>query len=151
MTKLPSHVLSTRKARRALERIVPDGWFTDSQEPISTATSEPEPDVVVIRGMIDDYGDRHAEPGDVGLIVEVADSSLERDRVWKQRIYAAAKIPCYWIINLIDRQIEVCTSPTGSGESASYASQQIFRPGEQIVVELDESEVGSVAVVALLP
>ena len=151
MTKHPSHVLSTRKARRAFDRIVPDTWFTDSQDPISTISSEPEPDVVVIRGTIDDFRDRHPGPEDVGLVIEVADSSLERDRVWKKRIYAAARIPCYWIVNLIDQQVESFTSPTGSGESATYASQRVFRTGEQITVELDGSEVGSIAVDALLP
>lgn len=62
---------------------MPDGWYVDAQEPITLDDSEPEPDVVVVRGNTRDYLDRHPDPQDLALVVEVADSTLERDRTAK--------------------------------------------------------------------
>src|SRR5438067_871409 len=61
MTKHRPHSLCTRRTRRALERILPSDWYVDAQEPVTTANSEPEPDVAVIRGEAEDYPDR--QPG----------------------------------------------------------------------------------------
>ncbi len=151
MVKHPGHSASTTKTRRSLDRIMPDGWSVDAQEPITTDDSEPEPDVSVIRGHREDYIERHPGPGDVGLVVEVADSSLDRDRGWKKRIYAAARIPVYWIVNLVDRQVEVFTGPSGPGELPDYATRNVFQAGARIPFVLDSEELGSVAVDDLLP
>lgn len=151
MTKYPPHSVATFEARRVLERLVPAGWFVDTQEPITTHSSEPEPDVSVVRGCRRDYVDHHPSPRDIGLLVEVADTSLDRDRGWKKRIYAAARIPCYWIVNLIDRQIEVYTQPSGLGQFADYATQQVFRPGDSLPLVLDNAATAPVAVNDLLP
>jgi hypothetical protein len=62
MPKNPPHSLATRKMRAVLGRLVPAGWFVDSQEPITTETSEPEPDVFAARGEPDQYGERHPGP-----------------------------------------------------------------------------------------
>ena len=118
MTKRPAHRVATRKTRLCLERIVPGGWSVDSQEAITTGDSEPEPDISVVRGDTSALLDRHPTPDEVGLVVEVADTSLERGRGLKKRIYARAQIAVYWIVNLIDRQVEVFTEPTGSGEES---------------------------------
>ena len=59
MTKNPPHRIATRRVRLALERIVGAGWYVDTQEPIVTADSEPEPDVAVIRGRSEDYRDEN--------------------------------------------------------------------------------------------
>src|SRR5437660_1033177 len=57
--KKPPHSQATRLTRTALARLIPPGWFVDSQEPITTASSEPEPDVLVIRGDLSQYRERH--------------------------------------------------------------------------------------------
>jgi hypothetical protein len=57
----------------------------------------------------------------------------------------------YWIVNLIDRQVEVFTQPTGSGEQADYTSRQVFQAPDTIPVMLDREEVGQIAVAELLP
>ena len=93
------------------EAIAPDGWYVDSQEPITLDDSEPEPDIVVVRGDTRDYLDRHPGARDLSLVVEVADSTLERDRTLKQRLYGRAGIPVYWIVNLVERQLEVYSQP----------------------------------------
>lgn len=150
MTKNPPHSASTAKTRRRLNGLVPDGWSVDAQEPVTTADSEPEPDVAVIRGLREDYVERHPGPEDVGLLVEVADTSLERDRGWKKRVYATAGIRVYWIVNLVDRQVEVFAGPSGPAERPDYETRQVFLPGDQVPVVLDGKEVGRIAVDDLL-
>lgn len=151
MTKHPPHRVATRKTRIRLESVVPAGWSVDTQEAITTSDSEPEPDVSVVRGDTAELLDRHPGPDEVGLLVEVADASLERDRGWKKRIYAAARIPVYWIVNLIDRHVEVFTQPTGSGEQADFASRQVCQAQDTIPVVLDGKELGQITVADLLP
>ena len=93
MPKNPPHSVATQLTRQVLERFLPAGWHVDTQEPITTDTSEPEPDVTVVRGDRRDYLDHHPGPEDVALLVEVADASLQRDRGSKKRLYARARIP----------------------------------------------------------
>ena len=112
--------------RQALERVVGVGWYVDSQEPITLATSEPEPDGVVVRGPSDDYADRHPGPRDVALVVEVSDDTLARDRTLKKRVYAEAGIPTYWILNLVEGKLEVYTAPTGAVSIADYAHRRDY-------------------------
>jgi len=73
--------------------------------------NEPEPDLAIINGPPTAFADRHPGPADVICAIEVAGSSLERDRTVKQRIYASTGIPQYVIMNLIDSRIEVFEKP----------------------------------------
>jgi Uma2 family endonuclease len=129
MTKNPLHRAATRRARARLEALSPAGWYVDSQEPIVTEDSVPEPDVVVVRGDSEDYLERHPRAAEVALVVEVADTSLERDRR-KALLYARAGVPAYWIVNLVDRLLEVHTEPG----SAGYATRTTHAPGEVVTV-----------------
>jgi len=71
--------------------------------------SVPEPDLAVVPGTPEDYWERH--PSKAHLIVEVAQSSVIQDRITKAAIYARAGIPCYWIVNVRDRCVEVFREP----------------------------------------
>lgn len=73
--------------------------------------SEPEPDVSILP--LGDY--RSAHPSEAHLVIEVADSSLYYDRGEKAHLYAACGVPEYWIVNLVDRVVEVHREPTASG------------------------------------
>jgi Uma2 family endonuclease len=137
--------------RRALERLSPPGWYVDSQEPITTAESEPEPDVFVARAEIADDLERHPGSQDVALVVEVAETSLPTDRGNKKRVYARAGIPVYWIANLVENTFEVYTDPTGAAELPDYGQRQVYGPMEEIPVVLDGVEVGRIPVRELLP
>jgi Uma2 family endonuclease len=86
---------------------------------------EPEPDVTLLRPPLDRYADAHPAPEDVLLIVEVADTSLRRDRVGKLPLYAGAGIAEVWIVNVEDREIEVYRETVG----ARYAKVQRLRQG----------------------
>jgi Uma2 family endonuclease len=151
MPKKVPHSATTRLVREALAQILPDGWYVDSQEPVTMADSEPEPDVIVMRGEIQDYLDRHPGPADLALLIEVADATLRRDRTVKKRLYAAARIPVYWIINLPDRQLEVYTKPFGQGRQADYRERLLFRAGNEAPVVIDGREIGRLPVDQLLP
>jgi len=142
MPKNPRHSVVTRLIRQALENLGAPGWYVDTQEPLTTADSEPEPDVMVVRGETRRYLDRHPGPQDVPLVIEVADSSLQRDRTLKQRLYAAAGILVYWIVNLIDNQIEVHTDPSGPGDQPDYRHQQNYGLTDAIPVVIEGREVG---------
>jgi Uma2 family endonuclease len=151
MPKNPPHSVVTQLTREALARILPSGWYVDAQEPITTADSEPEPDVVVVRGDRRQYLNRHPGPQDVALVIEVADSTLQRDRSLKKRLYAAAGIPVYWIVNLLDGQIEVYTNPSGPGEQPDYHQQQNYGPADAVPMMIEGREVGRLTVRDLLP
>jgi Uma2 family endonuclease len=151
MTKYPPHTLAKDLAREEIERLVPAGWFLGSENPLTTLDSEPEPDVTVVRGARRDYKMRHPGPADVVLVIEVADSSLRRDRTLKKRIYARAGIPVYWIVNLVDRRIEVYTVPSGPAEVPDYAEWRDYGEDEAVPVMVDGLEVGRVVVGDVLP
>jgi Uma2 family endonuclease len=151
MTKYPPHTLSTQLTREALEHVLPAGWFVNAQEPVTTLDSEPEPDITVIRGRRRDFQNRHPGPQDVGLVVEVADTTLRRDRGRKKRLYARAAIPVYWIVNLNERQVEVYTDPSGPADEPDYRRRQDYPPDAQMPVVVGGAEVGRLTVGDLLP
>lgn len=150
MPKSPRHRMVTRLVRSALEAIVPTGWYVDSQEPITLGESEPEPDAIIVRGETRDFSDRHPGPDDLVLVVEVSDSTLDRDRGLKRDMYARAGITAYWILNLVDNQIEVHTSPIGEASTAAFAECRIFDLSETIPVFIGDREAGKIVVKELL-
>lgn len=151
MPKNSEHIFAAQETSDALKAIVPSGWYVNVQDPVTMETSEPEPDIVVIRGNRRDFRRQTPTAKDVSLIVEVSELTLGRDRGTKKRVYAQAGIPIYWIINLLDNQVEVYTFPTNNGEESDYQNQQIFTVTEKVSVTLDEQVIGSLFVRDLLP
>ena len=149
--KNPPHSVVTGLVRAALERLTPSGWHVDSQEPITLEDSEPEPDVAVVRGERREYLDHHPGPRDIALVVEVADASLQQDRTTKKRLYAAAGIPVYWIVNLSDRQIEVYSDPFGAAQEADYRQRQDYSGSQSVSISVAGLECGNIEVAAILP
>jgi Uma2 family endonuclease len=147
MPRNPPHDASVMALHEALQSLCLPGRCVRVQCAITLATSEPEPDIVVARGSQRDYAAHHPGPSEIGLVVEISDTSLDRDRDDKGPIYAAAGLPEYWIVNLVDRQVEAYTQPTGTG----YSRRQDFRPGAMIPLTLDRNVVGQIAVQDLLP
>ena len=94
----------------ALRATLGPGWLVRSQGPIALDDeSEPEPDVAVVPGSRRDYSRQH--PSRPVLVVEVSESSLRLDREHKGSLYARAGIEDYWILNLVDRVLEVYRRP----------------------------------------
>jgi Uma2 family endonuclease len=147
-----AHMYAVRGMMRAILRLLPDGWDVAIQQPVSLALSEPEPDLSVVRGTYTDYRDHHPAPGEIGLLIEVADSSLALDRDFKGRVYAAAGVPEYWIVNLIDRQAEVYRDPrTGESGEPQYQSRAIIPATGMLRLTLDGRTLGEISVASVLP
>jgi Uma2 family endonuclease len=146
IVKKPRHSLSTQLTNDLFLSMLPAGWFVNVQEPITTADSEPEPDITIVRGYRRDYLEHHQYPADIGLVVEVSDATLQRDRTLKLRVYASARISCYWILNLQDEQLEVYTEPTGEEEQAYYQQQRIYKTTDTAPLMLDQQVIGQVLV-----
>jgi Uma2 family endonuclease len=130
--------------------LFPPGWQVRSQEPITLGDSEPEPDLAVVRGDLGEYEHSHPSPRDVALVVEVADVSIDRDRSIKQRAYARAGIPVYWIVNLQERQVEVYTDPGGPGEAPDYRRHENYA-GSEVLLTIEGRDIGRIPMGALLP
>jgi Uma2 family endonuclease len=130
---------------------LPAGLHCRGQSAITTSDSEPEPDIAVVRGPKRHYLVRHPGPADMALVVEVADSSLPRDRSLKAQIYARASVPVYWIVNLVDHQLEVYTDPTGPDASPTYRARQDYRSGDMVPFVVDGRELGPIPAQDLLP
>ena len=126
-------------------------WFLRVQSAITTDDSEPEPDLAAVRGHRRTFMQRHPGPADIGMLIEVADPTLAQDRQVKGPLYALARVPGYWIVNLGDRCIEVYTDPDGTPASPRYNTRKDYRPGDTIPLILDAQLVASFAVNDLLP
>ncbi len=156
MSKNPPHRVATRKTVLALERVISPEWHAAKEEALQvSAQSKPEPDAAVVRAEIEFDATRDAEAADCALVVEVADAPLDYDRTVKLRTYAAAGIAVYWIVNLVDRQIEVYSNPTGpvvtGADSAVYRRREVFGPDDTVPVVIAGREVGSIRAADLLP
>lgn len=151
MVHNPPHDNAVELADEALRLRLPVGWRIRIQSVLSTADSEPEPDLAVVRGSPRNRRSRHPTPAETGLVIEVADSSLQIDRGTKAVIYARAGIPVYWIVNLIDRQIEVHTEPSGPIERPLYRKIECLLAGQSVPFVIDDAIVATIPVDDLLP
>jgi len=149
MAKGPGHEYSVGAGHELLRALLPDGWHVRNQAPITLAESEPEPDLAVALGDLTLYRNRHPNASEIAVVIEVSDSSLLVDRL-KGRTYGAARIPEYWIINLVDRCVEVYTMPDRSSESG-YAKLEVVGPNNTVELRVARNGVGTLPVNALLP
>ena len=83
--------------------------------------------------------------------MEISDASLSRDQGLEKSIYAQAGIPCYWLVNLIDRRIEEYTDPATSGESHDYRQRRDYPADGEMALLLDGRRVANVPVREMLP
>ena len=112
------HFAAVRAAEEALRVAFGRGWEVRGQGPLALdEESEPEPDLAVVPGSFRDYQTGH--PSRPVLVVEVSESSLALDREHKGSLYARARLPEYWIVNLVDRVLEVYRE-SGSDAGAPY-------------------------------
>lgn len=146
-----SHVGATRRISFHLPQFLPAGWFVQTQDPIGLTNSEPEPDGAIIRGNLRSYDTHHPEPADVGIVIEVADSTLRMDRREKGVLYAEASIAVYWIINVADGWIEVYSKPDPTANPPAYADRTDYRPGQDVPIVLDGVQVSAIPAADLLP
>jgi Uma2 family endonuclease len=122
-----AHATGVQLAGDALRAAFGEGFVVRTQLPLAVGgESEPEPDVAVVAGSPRDFRDAH--PTTAELIVEVAEASLELDRGVKKSLYAAAGIREYWILDLVERRLEVHREPTGR----AYGKSRALQPNDSI-------------------
>ena len=110
MPKNPPHTIATMLTTEVLKRIFHNGYNVRIQEPfVVSDISEPEPDIAVVTGEIKDYLAEH--PSVAALLIEVSDSTLAADRSTKASLYARAGVEDYWVLNVIDRVLEIHRQP----------------------------------------
>ena len=125
------HAGHVKRINALFTRLLGEQAVVSVQDPLAIPDlSEPEPDVMLLKPRDDFYVDAHPHPSDVYLLVEVADSSLHLDREIKLPVYAQAQVAETWIVNLIDRQVEVYRSPVVK----EYQEKTVVKRGEKITV-----------------
>ncbi len=128
------HYTAIRKTAKALEAAFGPGWEVRTEGPIGLDDeSEPEPDVAVVPGAPDDYARAH--PSRPALTVEVAESSLALDRQRKGSLYARAGLPDYWVLNLVDRVLEVYREPAPDSAAPfgwRYGRSEVFEASARV-------------------
>ncbi len=130
----PPHEATLQRVLSLLMKSCPAEWMVRSQATLALAQSAPEPDVMVLRGPIDRYDQMHPKAADTLLVVEISDSTLRDDRHQKASLYADARIPFYWIINLVDRRVEVYSDPTGPDHFPAYRARHDVDENGTVVI-----------------
>lgn len=138
--------------RRLVQHLTPllSGWVLDSQTPVTIDEDEPQPDFSVTVPPESRYAERHAGPGEIAFVAEVSDTTLAVDRGDKLVMYARAKVPVYWVVNIPERRVEVYTQPRG-GKRPTYRSHIDYTDGQVVPVVIAGEEVGRIAVSEILP
>jgi Uma2 family endonuclease len=148
MGKNAEHGYATKQTLKAFESRLPAGWTWRKEEPVRIPDyDEPEPDVAIVRGSDADHEHRIPTAADVALLVEVSGSTLGQDRGKKCTAYARSNIPVYWIVNLVDRQVEVYSRC----ETTGYKSRKDYLPGQQVPLTIGGRKLPPIAVDDLLP
>jgi Uma2 family endonuclease len=148
VTKGRTHDNSSERSWRKIDRLLPSGWHVriDKTVAFPDSRTELEPDISVVRGEVEDYDKRRPLPGDVALLVEISSTSVTKDRKLA-RIYAAANIPVYWIVNVRKRRLEVYENPVGG----QYAAPRILGETDTVDLVIAGQVVGRIPVADLLP
>jgi Uma2 family endonuclease len=141
------HAVCVRNLATFFVPLLKDDYTCSQEQPITIADgSEPEPDYVIATRHDHRYLVHHPYPEDIHLLIEVADRTLARDQGAKRTIYAHAGIPEYWIINLIERQLEIYTEP--DTERGTYEAERTLAETDRLE---DHPLAGTVEVAELLP
>lgn len=120
----PLHSNRIRESVRVLRQQISDVYEVSETHPITLEQSEPEPDIAVVQNH--NYDQRHPNGDDTALVIEFAQTSLEKDLEEKRITYAQAAIPEYWVVNLRDRHVVVFTEPS----KEDYQQQRVVTSGE---------------------
>jgi Uma2 family endonuclease len=128
----PFHAASVQRSSRLLFNLLGDRAEIRIQLPVILGDdSEPEPDVAVVRFDDNEYSFRHPEAADIYLLIEVADSTIAKDRQQKARIYAKNQVLEYWILDVQKRQVYVFRQP----EEGIYREQIVLSSSDRISMQ----------------
>jgi hypothetical protein len=145
------HYTAIRRTAKVLEAAFGRGWEVRTEGPLALDDdSEPEPDVAVVPGKAEDYSRSH--PSRPVLTVEISESMLLGDRQRKGSLYARAQLAEYWVLNLIDRVLEVYREPARDAAAPygwRYARAQVLDASARVTPLA--APAASIGVAQLLP
>jgi Uma2 family endonuclease len=128
----PFHTSTVHRTNKYLSKLLGDRVEVRVQSPITLGNdSEPEPDLAVVSTNINEYADQHPTPTDIYLLIEVAETTLTKDRELKSRIYAKNLVSEYWILDLQNRQVYIYRSPAGD----QYQTELILTSTENASIQ----------------
>jgi Uma2 family endonuclease len=125
------HCISTECTADALRNAFGPGFWVRVQMPLDLGMlSEPEPDIAVVQGLPRHYT---SHPTTALLVAEISDTTLKLDQIRKASLYARAGIADYWIVNLVEQQVEIHRQPQADASQPfgfSYADLVILKPSD---------------------
>lgn len=152
MTKHEPHNFAVGLLAEHLRNLAPPGFAVREEKSMRhDRASVLEPDVAIVRGDPRTFRPRPPATSEALLIVEVCASTRTADYRDKYRLYAAAGVPAYWVLDVEGRKLDAFAGPAGAGRDAAYSRHQSFAEGEPAPVVLDGREVGRIAAKDLLP
>jgi hypothetical protein len=137
-----------------LARRLPPGWCLWPENPIAVdRTNAPLPGMMLVRGEPQDYARarRHPGPGDVGLFVEVAVTSLPKDLGRNVDLYARALVLGYWVVDVLGHRIFAYAGPETVNGRPQFDRADIVLPGQTLPLVLDGQEIAKIAFEELFP
>ncbi len=151
MPQSKAHRAAVLRLATRLPSRLPAGWVVTTQAPIAVGGMDPEPDGAVVRGADADYDARDPGEADFGIVIEVSGSTLALDRSAKGRLYARVGLPVYWIVNVVDRRIEVYTNPNPTANPPAYTNRTDYAFLDPVPLVLDGITVATIPVAELIP
>jgi Uma2 family endonuclease len=151
MSRNPPHDSGLHRLMNALARLVPTKYLIRSQSALRLSNSVPEPDIALVRGPATRYDAQHPRAEDAVLVVEVSDSTLQDDQGEKLALYAREGILVYWVLNLVDRRLEVYSDPTGPDHFPTYRIRTDISEDGVVVVPVSGKKKLTVRVRDVLP
>ena len=154
MAKKNAHGYVGAALDRAINRRLPDEWCLWPESTIVLDSwNAPLPDFAIIRGANPlDYGspDRYPGPSDVGVLIEIALSSLRVNLSTTLELYARALIPVYWVLDVMGRRIVAHSEPKVVEGRGTYGRVEIIEAGGVVPLVLDGREVARIPFEELL-
>jgi Uma2 family endonuclease len=148
------HSRCTFNLERLLKRVfAAERWAVAREYALDLAEGLPLPDLAVLRfPEAELYSKARGLPTatDVALLIEVSDHTYRHDRLRKLPLYAAVGIPCYWIVRVRKRRVEVFWDPEGRGDTARYLQSTVYKEGQDVPIVVDGAAAGYVAVADIL-
>jgi len=149
MAKTVSHAFTSIRVTEAIRAQMPAGWLASHENPVRLDDRHvPLPDVTFIRGPLEAYEreNRHPTAADVGLLVEVAVTSLPRDLGVRAEVFARALVPAYWVADVRGRSIVEHRRPEVVDGVGRYADVRAYGPEEEVPLVFDGREVARLPV-----
>lgn len=138
------HASCVKRLNRLLAQRLGDRAIVSVQDPIRLDDdSEPQPDLAILRPKADFYASGHPRPGDILFLIEVADTTQEKDRGVKIPLYARAGIPEVWLMDLEQARVEVYGQPERDryGEVRSFTREKRLSPRAFADTEIPVGEI----------